>query len=124
MQNFPEEVLVVEDEALIRIEAADALADYGIMAWEAGDAEEALVALEQHPRIGLIFTDVNMPGEMNGLDLAHEVSKVRPDVRLIVTSGAQTISSEELPERGTFLAKPYATEYLIGIVSQKLDGEG
>jgi DNA-binding NtrC family response regulator len=124
MTQFPEEVLVVEDEAMIRIEAADALADYGIMAWEAGDAEEALEALEQHPRIGLIFTDVNMPGEMNGLDLAHEVSKVRPDVRLIVTSGAQTISSEELPDRGTFLPKPYATEYLVDIVSQKLDGEG
>jgi DNA-binding NtrC family response regulator len=124
MTQFPEEVLVVEDEAMIRIEAADALADYGIMAWEAGDAEEALEALEQHPRIGLIFTDVNMPGEMNGLDLAHEVSKVRPDVRLIVTSGAQMISSEELPDRGTFLPKPYATDYLVDIVSQKLDGEG
>lgn len=82
---LPKEVLVVEDEPLIRMAAADALTDYGIMAWEAGDAEEALDALEKHPRIGVIFTDVNMPGEMNGLGLAHEVSVTHPDVKLIVT---------------------------------------
>lgn len=123
MNSLPEEVLVVEDEALIRIEAADALADQGIMAWEAGDAEEALQALQQHPRIGLVFTDVNMPGKMTGLDLAHEVSKVRPDVGLIVTSGAVTIASNELPDHGTFLAKPYPTERMVSIVAQKLDAK-
>jgi CheY-like chemotaxis protein len=120
-QLIPQEVLVVEDDALIRIVAADALADCGIMAWEAADAAEALVALEDHPRIGLVFTDVNMPGKMNGLDLVQQISQARPDVGLVVTSGAVTIADEDLPDHGTFLAKPYLTERLVNVVIGKLD---
>lgn len=123
-QSFPQEVLVVEDDALIRIVAADALADHGIMAWEAADAGEALAALEEHPLIGLMFTDVNMPGKMDGLDLARRVSHARPDVGLIVTSGAVTIADEDLPDHGTFLAKPYPTQRLVDLVAEKLDGPG
>ena len=118
----PKEVLVVEDKPLVRIVAADALADRGIMAWEAGDAEEALQTLERHPRIGVVFTDINMPGEMDGLRLAHEVTTIRPDVKIIVTSGARTIESGDLPDHGTFLPKPYATQRLVNIVAAKLDG--
>jgi DNA-binding NtrC family response regulator len=120
--TLPKEVLVVEDEALVRMVAADALSENGIMAWEAGDADEALRVLNQHPQIGLVFTDLNMPGSMNGLGLAHEVSVVRPDVGLIVTSGAVKIADEDLPDHGTFLPKPYPTERLVRIVSKKLDG--
>ena len=119
--GIPKEVLIVEDEPLIRMEAADALADRGIMAWEAGDAGEALHVLEEHPDIGLVFTDVNMPGDMDGLKLAHEVSQRRPDVRLIVTSGAVRVADEELPDHGTFLPKPYPTERMVSIVVRKLD---
>jgi DNA-binding NtrC family response regulator len=119
----PREVLVVEDEPLVRMVAADALADKGIMAWEAADADEALHVLDEHPSIGLVFTDVNMPGEMNGLGLAHEVSVRRPDVSLIVTSGAVTIADEDLPDHGSFLPKPYPTERLVSIVARKLDAE-
>ena len=122
--NIPKEVLVVEDEPLTRMVAADALTDRGIMAWEAGDANEALHMLEQHPRIGVVFTDVNMPGEMNGLFLAHEVSARRPDVTLILTSGAVRLNDDELPDHGTFLPKPYRTERLVNMVSEKLDEVG
>jgi DNA-binding NtrC family response regulator len=121
-ESLPQEVLIVEDEPLVRMVAADALADGGIMAWEAGDAGEALEVLEQHPRIGVLFTDVNMPGEMDGLGLAHEVSAIRPDVRVIVTSGAAPVAAEDLPSDGTFLPKPYPTQRLVNIVSEKLDG--
>lgn len=117
----PKEVLVVEDDALIRMVAADAICDRGIMAWEAADAGEALQVLEKHPSIGLMFTDVNMPGEMNGLRLAHEVSERHPHVTLIVTSGAVTVPDEELPDQGTFLPKPYPTERLVNMVEEKLD---
>ena len=117
----PKEVLVVEDEPLVRMVAADALADNGIMAWEAADADEALKVLDEHPSIGLVFTDVNMPGAMNGLGLAHEVSIRRPDVSLIVTSGAITLKDEDLPDHGSFLAKPYPTQRLVSIVAKKLD---
>jgi DNA-binding NtrC family response regulator len=119
--DIPKEVLVVEDEPLVRMVAADALADRGIMAWEAGDADEALHVLGTHPNIGLVFTDVNMPGDMDGLDLAHEVSQRRPDVSLIVTSGAVAVKDEELPDSGTFLPKPYPTERMVSIVASKLD---
>lgn len=62
-----------------------------------------------------------MPGEMNGLGLAHEVSVTHPDVQLIVTSGATTIADEDLPDHGTFLAKPYPTYQLVSIVEKKLN---
>ncbi|WP_300974319.1 response regulator [Sphingomonas sp. LHG3406-1] len=122
--NIPREVLVVEDEPLIRMVAADALADHGIMAWEAGDAAEALHVLDEHPSIGLVFTDVSMPGEMNGLGLAHEIHLRRPDVELIVTSGAVSVKEEELPDAGTFLPKPYQAQRLVSLVTEKLDSPG
>lgn len=121
-KDIPKEVLVVEDEPLIRMVAADALTDCGIMAWEAGDSDEALVMLGEHPNIGLVFTDINMPGPMNGLGLAHEVNLRRPDVGLIVTSGAVTVADCDLPDSGTFLPKPYPTDRLVSIVTRKLDG--
>ena len=120
---LPKEVLVVEDEPLTRMVAADALTDRGIMTWEAADAHEALHVLEQHPRIGVVFTDVDMPGDMDGLGLAHEVSCRRPDVTLIVTSGAVRLEDQQLPDHGTFLPKPYGTERLVNIISAKLDEE-
>ena len=119
--TLPKEVLVVEDEPITRIVAADALADRGIMAWEAGDAAEALEVLERHPKIGVLFTDVSMPGEMDGLRLAHAVSVVRPDVKLIVTSGAVNVSDKDLPDHGTFLPKPYPTKRLVDVVAAKLE---
>ncbi|MEO7410301.1 MAG: response regulator, partial [Sphingomicrobium sp.] len=119
--SHPKEVLVVEDEAIIRMAAADALAEHGIMAWEATDSEEALKSIEQHPRIGLLFTDVDMPGKINGLGLAHEVIVTHPDVELIVTSGAVTLRSDDLPDHGTFLPKPYSTRQMVAMVTRKLD---
>ena len=123
MENAPKEVLVVEDEPLVRIAAADVLVDHGIMAREAGNAAEALDALNKNPRIGVVFTDINMPGHMDGLGLAKRVSEDRPDVEIIVTSGARRVSAEDLPEDGVFLAKPYSPERLVQVVEQKLRGD-
>ena len=123
MENPPREVLVVEDEPLVRIVAADALVDHGIMAREAGNASEALKALDNHPRIGVLFTDINMPGEPDGLGLAEQVSVERPDVEIIVTSGARQLRDEDLPDDGVFLAKPYSPERLVLVVERKLQGD-
>ncbi len=120
--RIPREVLVVEDEPLVRIVATDAIADSGIMAWEAGDAAEALRALDEHPRIGLVVTDVKMPGHLDGLGLAEKVTDARPEMVVIITSGHVTVDAEELPERGSFLPKPYRTERLVELVHRKLDG--
>ena len=118
MEDSPKEVLVVEDEPLVRIAAADALVDRGIMAREAGNASEALEALDNHPQIGVVFTDINMPGEPDGLGLAEQVSVERPDVEIIVTSGARQMRDEDLPDDGVFLAKPYTPERLVQVVEQ------
>lgn len=90
------------------------------MAWEAADASEALHVLQERPRIGVVFTDINMPGQPNGLGLAKEVHIRRPDVELIVTSGAVKLSDEDLPDHGVFLPKPYSRERLVKVVQQKL----
>jgi CheY-like chemotaxis protein len=120
--EIPKEVLVVEDQALVRMMAADALVDGGFMAWEAGSAHEALDALHEHPSIGLLFTDVDMPGGMDGLELARQVHDERPEVELVITSGAVTLAEEDLPDHGTFLPKPYPPQRLVQIVSAKLEG--
>lgn len=120
--SLPKEVLVVEDEPFVRMVAADALTEQGIMAWEASDAGEALHVLEEHPNIGVVFTDVNMPGDMDGVGLAHEVCRRRPDVTVIVTSGAVSVDEHTLPDHGTFLPKPYPTGRLVRIVQERLDG--
>lgn len=80
-------VLVVDDEPLIRMNAVDVLEDHGFAAIEAEDADDALVQLDAHPDISVLFTDINMPGRCDGLDLARQVHALRPDVHLIITSG-------------------------------------
>ncbi len=119
-QSKRKEVLIVEDELLVRLVAADALADRGIVAWEAGDAKEALAVLDQHPAIGLLFTDVDMPGGMDGLALAQHVHEKRPNVELVITSGAIVVANEDLPDHGTFLSKPYPVDRMVQLVETKL----
>ena len=116
----PKEVLVVEDEPLVRMAAADVLVDNGIMAWEAADALDALDVLEAHPRIALVFTDINMPGDLDGLGLAKEVNVRWPEVELIITSGAVNVPDIDLPDDGIFLPKPYSPEKLVEVVEEKL----
>jgi DNA-binding NtrC family response regulator len=113
-------VLVVEDEPLIRMVAAHAFEQAGVSCFEAGDADEALVQLQKHPEIGVLFTDINMPGSMDGMTLATAVHDRDPQMELIVTSGRRTYSSGELPDSGTFLAKPYSLIRLVEVVMGKI----
>lgn len=100
--------------------AVDTATDLGLESFEAGDAEEALEVLEEHPQVTILFTDINMPGAMNGLTLAELVHDVRPDMDLILTSGAQSLSPEEMPDSGTFLPKPYGPDQLAAILKTKI----
>ena len=75
--------MVVEDQPLTRMAASDAIAEVGVKVQEAGDAGEALNLLAQHPQVGLLFTDIDLPGDMDGLLLAEKVHSERPDVELI-----------------------------------------
>lgn len=113
-------VLVVEDEIFIRMVAIDALEDSGFTILEAGNAREALNVLEETPDVALIFTDINMPGDIDGLDLAAAVANRWPDIEIIVTSGGVRLREADIPDAGKFLPKPYATKQLIDLVKAQL----
>jgi two-component system, response regulator PdtaR len=100
-------VLVVEDEALIRMSSADAIRDLGFEVLEAADADHAVSLLETVPGIGVVFTDIQMPGSMDGLRLAAVVRDRWPPVALLVTSGKLRPASSDMPTGARFISKPY-----------------
>ena len=113
-------ILVVEDEALIRIWAADLLEENGFSVLEAKDADAALKLLEARPDVKLLFTDVQMPGSLNGMELAREVHARWPHILLVITSGRERPTRGEIPDDGRFVAKPYSAEELLGQVNDLL----
>ncbi|MGE4246775.1 MAG: response regulator [Parvibaculaceae bacterium] len=110
-------VLIVDDEFLVREFAAEALRNEGYETLEASDAEEALNILWMRPEVHTLFTDVNMPGPIDGLALAHIVRRRRPDMRVVVTSGLARPTPEDLPEEGIFLPKPYHPDVVAKAIS-------
>lgn len=106
-------VLVVEDETIIRVNALDLVESAGLPAIGAQDADQALDHLECHPSIRLVFTDIQMPGSMDGLTLARHARERWPHLEFIIVSGAVTPADTELPERARFLAKPYRSEGIV-----------
>ena len=100
-------VLVVEDELLLRMNAADMVAAAGFEVVEAENADEAIIILEARPDITVIFTDIQMPGSMDGLKLARAVRGRWPPIKIIATSGRVDVQTGDLPEGGRFLQKPY-----------------
>ncbi|HXL99900.1 MAG TPA: response regulator [Rhizomicrobium sp.] len=113
-------ILIVEDEPILRIYAASVLEDAGFKVIEAGNAEHALSLFSTNPDIAVLFTDINMPGDMDGLALAAEVHRRHPDVHLIVTSGKIMPAKDDLPDDSKFLPKPYAAERITRTVAQML----
>ena len=106
-------VLVVEDEALLRMYVADLLHDAGFDVVEAGNANDALEAMELRGDISVLFTDIQMPGPLDGVELARKVHEQWPNVLLLITSGDRRLSKAEIPDHGHFLAKPYAAQELV-----------
>lgn len=106
-------VLVVEDEALIRFHIVDELTEHGFQVFEASNADQAIAILEAEPSITLMFTDVDMPGSMDGLRLSAAVRDRWPPVKIVVTSGKRIVEITDLPDGGVFFAKPYAHEEVI-----------
>jgi two-component system, response regulator PdtaR len=100
-------VLIVEDELLIRMGTVYLIEDAGFEVYEAGSADAAIALLELHKEIRLIVTDVDMPGSMDGLKLAHYVRGRWPPVKIIVTSGHVKVTEESLPAGALFMPKPY-----------------
>lgn len=105
-------VLLVEDEPIIRMIGSDALAEAGFEVVEAKDADEAIRILERFGEVHLLFTDIRMPGSMNGLQLAQLVHERWPAVRILITSGDTWPPVSQIPEEGHFLPKPYRLDAL------------
>ena len=92
-------VLIVEDELILRMRAVDIVEDAGFNAVEAVNADEALAILEARSDIALLFTDIQMPGSMDGLKLAHAVSNRWPPIKIILVSGQIKLTESETPIR-------------------------
>ena len=108
-------VLIAEDEAIIRLLAAEALEEAGFAVIQACTIDEALELLSNRAEaVSLLFTDINMPGKMDGLALAHHARGAWPHIALIITSGALTPPSHALPPRAVFVPKPYDVEQVAG----------
>jgi CheY-like chemotaxis protein len=100
-------VLIVEDDALIRWSAVDMLEEAGFVTLAASNADEAMQLLEQRSDIRLVFTDIELPGSMNGLKLAAAIRDRWPPVQLVVTSGDYRLNEQDLPLGVPFFPKPY-----------------
>ncbi len=100
-------VLAVEDEPLVLMLAVDMILDAGFEPLRASDAEEAMGILESRDDIKIVFTDINMPGSMDGIKLARAVRGRWPSITIIVTSAFSGVEHTLLPEGAKFISKPY-----------------
>lgn len=109
----PPVVLIVEDDPLLRMLAVEVVEEAGFVALEAGDADEAIALLEFRPDISLLFTDIDMPGSMDGLKLAHAVRDRWPPIKILIVSGKVRMQPSELPSSSCFVGKPYQTAAMV-----------
>ena len=108
IDSAPRYVLVVEEQSIIRMNAVDMLEEAGFDALEAANADAALKLLEAKAHeIATLFTDIHMPGSMDGMALVALVAERWPDIRPFVTSGHTILRDADIPDHGCFLAKPY-----------------
>tara|TARA_R110000751_G_scaffold175140_1_gene281393 strand:+ start:143 stop:634 length:492 start_codon:yes stop_codon:yes gene_type:complete len=113
-------VLIVEDEPLIRFTMLDALEEVGHVVLEAANADEAMVLLRNRTDVDIVFTDVNMAGSMDGIQLAQRVRALRPHIGIIITSGVVRLDPMLLPTRTFFLPKPYQHDTVLTAVHSLL----
>jgi CheY-like chemotaxis protein len=106
-------VLVVEDNEILRMCAANVVADAGFTPIEAASADEAVAILESRSDIALLFTDIQMPGSMDGLGLARTVQERWPAIKIILVSGRAELSERDRPANSRFFQKPFTTKQII-----------
>ena len=119
----PPNVLVVEDEMMLRMRAVDIVEDAGFNPIEAVNADEALAILESRSDIELLFTDIQMPGSMDGLRLAHAVHERWPSIKIILVSGKLLPTDAEKPVHSRFFGKPLEVKQMIAEMQQMI-GQG
>jgi CheY-like chemotaxis protein len=116
-------VLVVEDDFLIRIGAVEMIEAAGFDVVEAANGDEAIEILEVRLDITVVFTDIQMPGTMDGLKLAAAIRGRWPPIKIVATSGVVDVRGVDLPEGGRFLLKPYSSAEIVGTLRELTGAE-
>src|SRR5437870_1925594 len=116
-------VLVVEDEMLLRMRAVDIVEDAGFTAIQAVNADEALSILQSRSDISLLFSDIQMPGSMDGLRLAYAVHDRWPSIKIILVSGPIELADTDRPADSRFFGKPLEVKQMIAEL-QEMVGTG
>jgi CheY-like chemotaxis protein len=116
-------VLVVEDEPMQRMMAVDLVEDAGFEAVQAMGSNDAVRILESRPDIRIVFTDIDMPGGLDGMKLAAMIRDRWPPIELIIISGKRRPSPADLPARGVFFTKPYKREEITAAMQRFAAGE-
>jgi DNA-binding NtrC family response regulator len=119
-QDASRRVLLAEDDAVLRELIAEAMRDSGLTVIEVQSADEAKRYLQAGGHADLVFSDVEMPGSMNGIELGRWVRRNHPEMRLILTSGTMAIGAREL---GIFISKPYRIVDAAGVARRMLDAK-
>ena len=115
----PVSVLLVEDEALISLMVSEALSEGGFEVHEVSNADEALRYIGDGGPVDVLFTDINLPGQMNGAELAQRARRLKPELAVVYASGRY--SADDLPGRvphSVFVAKPYDPDALCAVLSR------
>ena len=115
-------VLIVEDEPLVRMIAVEIIEEAGFEVLEAENATDAVRILESRLDIRIVFTDIDMPGSMDGLKLAAAVRGRWPPIAIVVTSGHHTVAADELPVGSVYIPKPYQHHQVIAVLRQMAGG--
>jgi CheY-like chemotaxis protein len=111
-------VLIVEDEFLIRMDAIDMVRAAGFDVLEASNADEAIAILEDRLDVTVVFTDIQMPGSMDGLKLAAAIRGRWPPIKIVATSGMTEVSREDLPSGSQFIPKPYSPREVVAALRE------
>ena len=116
MEQMSAVVLIVEDEYLLLMDAAEIIEQAGFEVVQAANADEAIAILKARPDIHVVFTDIQMPGSMDGLKLARFVRDRWPPIKIIATSGRVPVKDDDLPAGSVFLAKPYRGGDVVAVI--------
>ena len=111
-------VIVVDDEPILRFMFSEVLQDAGYTVLDAPTADEALAMLERGCEARVVVTDVHMPGELNGFELAKVICRPWPHIGVVLVSGRLRPSEDELPDESRFLSKPVSPESLTSTVRE------
>lgn len=113
-------IMVVEDDDTLRYLAREALTMMDMEVIEACTADGAFTMLSHSPKVDLVFTDIRMPGQMDGLDFARLLRRKWPVLPVVVTSGHMSITQDQLPAMSAFLAKPWTLEQFVQLITAQL----